>query len=163
MSAEHYRRLILRDVDGLKRQLQAYPDESGIWATPDGIGNSPGNIALHVAGNLQHYIGNVLGGSDYQRDRDTEFVRRNVPLADLVTELDASAEAVDHTLSGLPESRLAELYPESFGETQLVTSRFLAHLCGHLAYHLGQVDYHRRITTGAGAIKGIQGLGPLAD
>jgi uncharacterized damage-inducible protein DinB len=163
MSAESYRRLILRDVDGLKRQLQAYHDESDIWLTPHGIGNSPGNIALHVAGNLQHYIGKVLGDSDYQRDRDSEFARNNVPLSELTADLDAAAAAVNKTLSSLPDSRLTELYPLSFGDVQLITGRFLAHLCGHLAYHLGQVDYHRRITTGAGAVDGIQDFGPLVD
>ena len=163
MSAESYRRLILRDVDGLKRQLQAYHDESDIWVTPHGVSNAPGNIALHIAGNLQYFIGGVLGGSDYQRDRDSELARRNVPLAELVAELDAAAAAVDQALSGFPDSKLPEIYPLSFGDVQLITGRFLAHLCGHLAYHLGQVDYHRRITTGSGAVEGIQGFGPLVD
>jgi len=161
MSAEHYRRLIIRDVSGLIRQIRSYPDESGLWATPGGIANPPGNIALHVAGNLRHNVGHILGGIEYTRDRDAEFSRAEAPARELVAELEAASNAVDATLRGFPDSRLEEAFPMDVGESQLSTGRFLAHICGHLAYHLGQVDYHRRITTGNKALDGIQGLGPL--
>jgi uncharacterized damage-inducible protein DinB len=161
--ANDYRRLILRDVAGIARQLEAYPAESEIWNAPRGIGNPPGNLTLHVAGNLQHFIGHVLGGSNYRRDRDAEFARSEVPLAELLAELDAASRAVDATLANVTDARLAEPYPLEFGEIQLGTGQFLAHLCGHLAYHLGQIDYHRRITTGDGAIPGIQGIESLQN
>ena len=163
MIAEDYRRLIQRDLDGLKRQLHAYSDESDIWAHPAGISNPPGNLALHVAGNLQHFIGHVLGASDYRRDREAEFSRTDVPLRNLISELDAASEAVDNVLAELPDSKMTEPYPLAFGSIQLGTGRFLAHLCGHLAYHLGQIDAHRRITTGDGAVPGIQGIESLGD
>jgi hypothetical protein len=161
MIADDYRRLILRDLDGLKRQLHAYANESGIWTRPAGISNPPGNLALHVAGNLQHFIGHVLGGSDYRRDREAEFARTDVPLGDLVSELDAASEAVDTVLAGLQDSKMTEPYPLAFGDIRLETGRFLAHLCGHLAYHLGQIDVHRRITTEDGSIPGLQGIESL--
>ena len=163
MNAEDCRILLLRDLDGLKRQLQAYPDEISIWAAPEGISNSAGNIALHIAGNLQAFIGAGLGGSGYERDRDSEFSRTSVPLAELEQELDRAAEAVDKTLSALPAETLSAPFPIAFGNVRPVTQRFLTHLCGHLAYHLGQIDYHRRLTTGAGAVKGIQSISALAD
>lgn len=163
MIADDYRRLILRDLDGLKRQLHAYGDESDIWTRPAGISNPPGNLALHVAGNLQHFIGHVLGGSDYQRDREAEFSRTDVPLGELASELDAASEAVDAVLADFPDSKVTEPYPLAFGDIQLETGRFLAHLCGHLAYHLGQIDAHRRITTEDGAVPGIQGIESLGD
>lgn len=163
MSAEHYRRLILRDVDGLIRQIEAYEDEADLWTTPGGVGNSPGNLGLHVTGNLRLFIGHTLGGIEYTRDRDAEFARDDVPRAELVAGLRTAAAAVDQALADFPDDRLDELYPMEFGDARLITGRFLAHLCTHLAYHLGQVDYHRRITTGQGAVSGIQGFRPLTD
>jgi hypothetical protein len=163
MIAEHHRRLILRDVAGLKRQLESYPDESAIWDRSGGIGNPPGNLGLHVAGNLRHFVGHVLGGIDYVRDRDAEFSRRDVPLAEILADLDAAAAAVDSTLRNVPEDRLSEPFPMKFGDVELNTGRFLTHLCSHLAYHLGQVDYHRRITTGGPALPGVMGFEGLVD
>jgi hypothetical protein len=163
MIVEHFRRLILRDVAGLKRQLQAYPEESALWDKTGGIGNPPGNLGLHVAGNLRHFIGNVLGDIAYARDRDAEFSRRDVPLPEIIAALDAAAAAVDATLQDLPDRRLAEPFPLRFGEVELNTGRFLAHLCSHLAYHLGQVDYHRRITTGGPSLPGVLGFEELVD
>jgi uncharacterized damage-inducible protein DinB len=162
VNSEDCRILLLRDLDGLKRQLRAYPDEASIWATPPGISNSAGNIALHVAGNLQSFIGAELGGTEYERDRDSEFTRTAVPLVELELELDGAYEAVDQTLRTLPEGTLAEPFPVAFGKVQPSTQRFLAHLCGHLSYHLGQIDYHRRLTTDTGAAKGIQSISALA-
>ena len=162
MNAEDCRILLLRDLDGLKRQLQAYPDEASIWEMPAGISNSAGNIALHIAGNLQCFIGAELGGTGYERDRDSEFSRSGVSRAELEQELDRAAEAVDKTLSTLPAETLSAPFPITFGNVQPVTQRMLAHLCGHLAYHLGQIDYHRRLTTGTGALKGIQSISALA-
>lgn len=162
MSAEHCRRLIIRDVAGMIHQLRGYPEESAIWSTPGGITNPPGNLALHVAGNLRHNVGHILGGIEYTRDRDGEFSRAGAPVRELVAELEAASNAADATLRGFPDERLEEPFPMDIGGVQMSTGRFLAHICGHLAYHLGQVDFHRRITTGKGAIDGIQGLGPLA-
>jgi len=163
VNAEDFRILLLRDLDGLKRQLQAYPDEASIWAAPEGISNSAGNIALHVAGNLQSFIGAELGGTGYERDRDSEFTRTGVPLVELVQELDRAARAVDETLCALPATALAAPFPVAFGKVQPTTRRFLAHLCGHLSYHLGQIDYHRRLTTDTGAVNGIQSISALAS
>jgi uncharacterized damage-inducible protein DinB len=163
MITEHFRRLILRDVDGLIRQIEAYEDESDLWVVPGGTGNSPGNLALHISGNLRLFIGHVLGGIEYTRDRDAEFSRKEVPRVEVVAGLRTAAEAVDRTLASLPDDRLNEPYSIKFGEDRLITGRFLAHLCTHLAYHLGQVDYHRRIITGQGAVKEIQGIRWLID
>jgi len=163
MTADHYRRLILRDLDGLRQQIEADENEEDLWTTPGGLSNSPGNLALHIEGNLRLFIGHVLGKIHYERDRDAEFTREGVPKAELVAGLEEAARAVDATLRDFDDARLAGTYPIVLGKAQLNTERFLAHLCTHLAYHLGQVDAHRRITTGQGPIEGMQGLAPLAD
>jgi hypothetical protein len=153
------RTLLLRDLASFQQQLEAYPDESLVWATPPGIVNSAGTLALHGAGNLQHFIGARLGGTGYVRDRAAEFGRRGVPRAELVAELSRASAAVDSALADLDPAVLPDEHPDSFTNGKRVTiGLLLVHLAAHLTYHLGQVDYHRRLVTGQGAIAGVVGV-----
>jgi hypothetical protein len=140
--------MLLRELAAVQRSVEAYPDDASLWALPNGLPNAGGTIVLHLAGNLQHYVGTILGGSDYKRDRPAEFAHRDVPRAELLTELANAVAAVERTLPTLREDSLAQPYPESIGGHVLTTGAFLAHLATHLAYHLGQLDYHRRLVTG---------------
>lgn len=158
MTPSDLRLLLLRDLASLRQELEAYPDESQLWATPRGVSNSAGTLALHCAGNLQHFIGACLGGHDYVRDRNGEFQRREVARAELVAGLDAAAQVVKLVLGALDPVRLEEDFPFDFGGRTIPTGRFLLHLATHLAYHLGQVDYHRRVVTGQGALAGVVGI-----
>jgi uncharacterized damage-inducible protein DinB len=142
------RAILLRELKALKRELEAYPDERVIWSTPPGIANSACTLALHLAGNLQAFIGAALGNSGYRRNRQAEFERREVPRAELLAEIDRAIEAVDATLPRLDDERMAAPFPIEFGTLQVTTGDFLIHLATHLAFHLGQVDYHRRLSTG---------------
>lgn len=151
MSGSHstrLRRILLRDLRGAQEQLAAYPDDESVWALPEGVNNSAGTLALHMAGNLRHFIGAQLGGSGFVRDRDAEFSRRDVARADLVTELKAAAEEVEVALTPLDDEALEAEYPLAFGDIRLETGMFVTHLATHLAYHLGQMDLHRRVVTG---------------
>ena len=148
MTAVTVRTLILRELRALKREIEAYPNEKDLWAVPPGITNSAGTLALHLAGNLQHFIGARLGGSDYVRHRDLEFSRRDVPRTELLQGVDAAIAAVEDTFARLSDADLARLYPDELANTKVPTGEFLIHLAVHLGYHLGQVDYHRRIVTG---------------
>jgi hypothetical protein len=76
--------LMSRELRTFERELNAYQTEEQVWLLPPGLPNSGGTLALHAAGNLQHFIGAVLGGSSYVRDRDAEFQRRGVPRAELI-------------------------------------------------------------------------------
>lgn len=140
--------MILRELSALQRSVEAYPDDASIWAMPAGVPNAGGTLVLHLAGNLQHYVGTVLGGSGYRRDRAAEFARRDVPRAELVAEVAAAANAVEYTLPTVSAKTLSTPFPETIGGQVLTTEAFLVHLAAHLAYHLGQLDYHRRIVTG---------------
>jgi uncharacterized damage-inducible protein DinB len=142
------RAILLRELKALKRELEAYPDERVIWSTPPGIANSAGTLALHLAGNLQAFIGAALGNSGYRRNRQAEFERREVPRAELLAEIDQAIEAVDSTLLRLDDDQLTAPFPIEFGTLHVTTGDFLVHLATHLAFHLGQVDYHRRLSTG---------------
>lgn len=140
--------LLVRELSSFKREIEAFPNEADIWAAPPGISNSAGNLALHCAGNLQHFIAAKLGASGYVRDRDSEFSRRNVPRVELLAEIDRAIAAVEATLTKITDADLPTAFPEKLANKLVAADVFLLHLAVHLAYHLGQADYHRRMTTG---------------
>lgn len=154
MNAETASTVILRELRALRREIEAYPDDEAPWRVPPGISNPGGTLALHCAGNLQHYVGAVLGGTGYVRDRAAEFSRRDVPRSEILAELDRAAGAVERTLATLPAGALERPYPEAVAGHIFPCHRFLTQIASHLAYHLGQVDYHRRLVTGDGATVG---------
>ncbi len=147
-SVRDLRRILLRDLDTLRAELEAYPREEQMWEAPEGIRNTAGTLALHLAGNLHHYVGAVLGGMTYVRNRPGEFGDRDVSRAELLARIAGAREAVDRVLAQLPEDRLANPFPVEVAGVRPLTGRFLMHLAVHFGYHLGQLDYHRRIVTG---------------
>jgi len=151
--------LISRELKTLERELNAYQTEEQVWLLPPGLPNSGGSLVLHAAGNLQHFIGTVLGGSPYVRDRDAEFSRRAVPRADLIEELRRADNAVRETLATLDPAVFERPYPLPVANRRLITADFMAHLAAHLAYHAGQMDFHRRIVTGD--VTGVGAVSPL--
>jgi hypothetical protein len=140
--------MLLRELAAVRRSVEAYPDDASLWALPKGLPNAGGTIVLHLAGNLQYFVGAVLGASGYKRDRDAEFARRDVPRGELLAELANTVNAVRGTLPTLHEEALSQPYPVKVGGQVLPTGVVLVHLATHLAYHLGQLDYHRRMVTG---------------
>jgi uncharacterized damage-inducible protein DinB len=156
MLTAHLRATFTRELKALARELQAYPDDASVWRTFPGVANSAGTLTLHLTGNIQHFIGAKLGGSDYQRDRPAEFARRDVPRSDLLKEVDRAIAAVEGTLPKVKEKTLAADYPEALGGRIIRTDELLLHLAAHFGWHLGQVDYHRRMVTGeAGKIGAV--------
>ncbi len=146
--------LLLRDLAGLERELELYPDDASVWREVPGQPNVAGTLTLHLAGNLQHYLGAVLGHTGYLRDREAEFSRRDVPRQQLCQEIAATRQAVQVGLEQVTEARLEDVFPEKIAGSQLTVQLTLLHLTTHLAYHLGQVDYHRRAVTGNSASAG---------
>lgn len=156
-------RLLGRELATLRDELLAYPDDASVWALPTGVPNSAGTLTLHLAGNLRYYVGAQLGATGYVRDRDAEFAQRNVPRDELVQLVERTADEVTRTLAALDPAVLAETYPLEVGGLRLETQRFLFHLEAHFAYHLGQIDYHRRVVTGHSRSVGALPLPALAD
>jgi uncharacterized damage-inducible protein DinB len=161
MSPEFYGGVILRDLRALRREVEAFPDERDLWRVPPGVTNSAGTLALHLAGNIQHYVGALLGKTGYVRDRAAEFARRDVPRAEILTHIDAAIAAVETGLAKLTDATLAADYPEPVAGHTVMTSEWLVHLAVHVGYHLGQVDYHRRIVTGRGETTGTMAIPEL--
>lgn len=137
--------LFERDLAKLKTEVEAYANEGDLWRVEGEIANSAGNLCLHLAGNLRHFFGTVLGGTEYVRDRDAEFASKFVPRAMLLAEVDAAAREVRTVLEKITDEDLQKNYPiEVFGHP-MTTEFFLVHLATHLNYHLGQINYHRRM------------------
>ena len=145
MLTENLAKLFERDLLKLKAEIGNYTDESKCWLVVPGISNSAGNLCLHLLGNLQHFIGGVLGNSGYVRNRPAEFSLKNISVTDMHTSIDITISVVTKTLHGLHQEDLAKEYPEKINEQQFSVELFLLHLLGHLNYHLGQINYHRRL------------------
>ena len=137
--------LFYRDLNKLKTEIMLYTKEENLWITEKNISNTAGNLCLHISGNLNHFIGKQLGGTDYIRDRALEFSAKNVARASLLEGIEETIEMVEETFGKMDPSILNTTYPiEVFGEP-MTTGYFLAHLATHLSYHLGQINYHRRL------------------
>lgn len=150
--AAHLRALITRELRALRQEVEAYPDDASVWAVPAGIANSCGTLVLHLAGNLRAYIGLTIGGIAYERDRPREFSARGLPRSALFREIDAAIDAVNRALPQLTDDALQRKFPLAIGGARVNTQEFLMHCAVHLSYHLGQVDYHRRLTTQTGTV-----------
>jgi len=156
--------LLLRELDALQREVERYPTDEAVWKAIPGVPNVGGTLVLHLTGNLRHFIGATLGRSGYVRDREAEFNLRDVPRRELLSQIAAARGEVAETLRNLPPAILSETYPITVNGVSLPASLFLHHLLAHLAYHLGQIDYHRRASTGDSASANalpLSALGPL--
>lgn len=142
---ESIAQLIDRDLKKLSEEITLYPTEESLWRTAPGITNSAGNLCLHLCGNLQHFFGAVLGKTGYQRNRPSEFSSKDVPKAALLEEIERTRTAVTQTLEHLKPSHLLNEYPEKVFDYPMTSLHFFMHLSAHLNYHLGQVNYHRRL------------------
>ena len=139
-------KLYRRDLEKLISELEAYPNEESLWRVSGEIKNSGGNLALHLIGNLNHFIGVKLGGTDFVRDRDSEFALKNVSRAEIIEKLHHTLAVLEATLPALDSATLEATYPLEVMGYPMTTGYFLIHLYGHLSYHLGQINYHRRLT-----------------
>ena len=137
--------IFIRDLNKLKDEINSFEKEEEIWITPGSIKNSPGNLCLHICGNLNHFIGSVLGKSGYVREREKEFSFKNIPRKELITLINKTISVVTETIESLDQERFDKRYPIDVFGTEMSTEFFLIHLTAHLNYHLGQINYLRRL------------------
>jgi uncharacterized damage-inducible protein DinB len=145
MVIDSLKKLFDRDLDRLKNELSSYKNESNLWEVKKSISNSAGNLSLHILGNLNHFIGAVLGGNGYERDRENEFIKKGVPVNSLLTQIDEVKTTIYNTLQGISEDELLDNFPIDVFGYEMTKLFFLMHLHSHLTYHLGQINYHRRL------------------
>lgn len=144
MNPDTLSQLFARDFEKLETEVYNYSTEENLWIKESGISNSGGNLALHIAGNLEHFFGSVIGKTDYVRDREFEF-NGKVDREELISRIRSARKAVKDVLSEMNPDDFAETYPlEPFGFA-MSTEYFFVHLYSHMGYHLGQVNYHRRL------------------
>lgn len=145
MNIEQIQFFYKRDLEKLKTEINLYNNENNLWIIDKNISNSAGNLCLHLIGNLNHFVGAILGKTDYIRNRDLEFLQKNIPREDLILSIDEVAAIIDKTLEKMTNENLNDDYPEmKFDEIKSI-EYLLLHLQHHLNYHLGQINYHRRI------------------
>jgi uncharacterized damage-inducible protein DinB len=134
-----------RDLPRLAAEIAAYPTESAIWVVPAGISNSAGNLCLHLVGNLNHFIGATLGNTGYVRHRELEFSDKNVPREKLLTAVEQTKVMINEVVNQLTPADFEKNFPLEINGSIISTSFMLTHLVTHLSYHLGQINYHRRL------------------
>ncbi|RTY65051.1 DinB family protein [Flavobacterium sp. LB2P53] len=137
--------LFIRDLNILKSEIESYENESDIWKTQKGIANSAGNLCLHIIGNLNTYIGAQYGKTGYIRNRPLEFSLKDISRAELVSKIEETIVILVNALNTLSEEDLKMEYPLLVLKNKTSTEFILIHLTTHLAYHLGQINYHRRL------------------
>jgi len=137
--------LFSRDLAKLSKQIESFPADELLWQTLPGVINSAGNLALHIEGNLSEFVGRQLGGLPYQRNRDLEFSSKSGTRADLSARLAKLSESIPAVIDGLNADELEKEYPQVVLDRPMSIGEFLIHLYGHLNWHLGQVDYLRRL------------------
>lgn len=145
MVIETLQKLFKRDLEKLKQEISSYKNEQNLWKIEKGIANSAGNLCLHLVGNLNAYIGAVFGKTGYVRNRDLEFSQKNISKDELVKKIEDTIKVVADGLNKLNEDDLEKEYPLFVFAEKTSSGYFLIHLAVHLGYHLGQVNYHRRL------------------
>jgi len=148
--------LFHRDLTRLAQQLPAFTNQDAIWQCAPGITNSAGNLILHLEGNLREYVGRLLGGFPYRRARDEEFAADGIPVVELAARIDHVRRLVPSVVRQLSDAQMQATFPEDPLGSPLSTQQFLIHLLGHLNYHLGQIDYLRRVLTRGNAVQYAQ-------
>lgn len=145
MIIEALKLLFTRDLTRLYTEIKLYKNEAVIWETEKHISNSAGNLCLHLVGNLNTYIGKEIGNTGYVRNREEEFALKNVPKEQLLSMVESTKEIINVSLDKLTETMLENEYPVLVFEEKTTTGYLLIHLATHLTYHLGQINYHRRL------------------
>ena len=153
MFATEIATLFERDLTRLVQELEAFPDTATLWMTAPGISNAAGTLALHVEGGLRHFIGFRIGKIHYTRDRPHEFSARGIAREELIARINAVKTTIPQVIGKLTDAELDAIDPNTGADVAMTVRQWLIHLYGHLNYHVGQIDYLRRVTTGNGAIE----------
>jgi hypothetical protein len=134
-----------RDIRKMIEEVKLFQHEADLWRVQGSIKNSAGNLVLHIIGGTNHFFGATLAKTGYLRNRELEFSRKDVAKEELVAGLEALVPLVSTTLLALTPEQLDADYPLLFDGMKRSTAYITVQLLGHLDYHLGQVNYIRRM------------------
>ena len=145
MLSEILKSLFTRDLIRLRNEIELYKNDENLWRLEGNIANSAGNLCLHLVGNLNTYIGKEIGNTGYTRNRELEFSLKHVSREELLSKIDDTIQVVLTSLDKLDDTLLQHEYPVVVFQDKTTTGYMLVHLATHLSYHLGQINYHRRL------------------
>jgi hypothetical protein len=144
MTPLDFNELYVREIDNLHKEISAYGDERKLWIVSGEIKNSPGNLCLHLLGNVNHFIGATLSKTGYVRNREEEFAVKNISKEKLLADIAAARAMVEKVFNGMNQMEMQKDFPaELFGKRS--TEYMLCYFLGHFMYHLGQINFHRRL------------------
>ncbi|MCK8522832.1 DUF1572 family protein [Aquimarina sp. D1M17] len=133
------------ELNTLITELELYKNEENIWRIDKNVSNSAGNLSLHLIGNLHTYIGKEIGKTGYIRNRELEFSQKNVSRTTLIDGIHETKEMIKKSLLSISDDELRNNYPILKFSKAEANEYLLVHLLKHLTYHLGQINYHRRL------------------
>lgn len=145
MTPLEYKELFVRELDNLNKEISAYEDERKLWSVSGEVKNPSGNLCLHLLGNLNHYLGALLGKTGYVRNRDEEFSAKNISKEKLLEDIVATKAMAEKVFTNMDPAELQKDFPAEFLGKQK-TEYILSYILGHLMYHLGQINYYRRLS-----------------
>ena len=146
MSIETHRQLYRDYLEILKKEMSLYKDEKNIWKTEGEVKNSSGNLCLHICGNLNHFFGATIGNTGYVRDRDSEFSKKGLSREELLKGVDDTIEMMEKIFDNLNDEKVNEEYPNDWFGKNVSIGYVITRLVSHLSYHVGQINYNRRLT-----------------
>lgn len=123
----------------LRAAVEALP-ASKLWWRPNDASNSVGNLLLHLAGNVQQWIVDGVGGAQHVRDRPGEFNARE---GDDASTLLANLERVVDDAVRVIQALRAEDLPQrrTIQGRDVTVLEAVLHVTEHFSMHLGQVIY----------------------
>ena len=142
---DDFRKVFERDIKKLRQEIASYTNDERMWHIEKGIANSAGNLCLHLVGNLKTYVGKDLGNIPYARNREAEFSEKGLKKQELLEMIDSTLMTVSKTFDNLEDARLRDDFPAMVFKEKTTVAYMLIHLAAHLEYHLGQINYHRRL------------------
>ncbi len=145
MLIQPYLEFFLRDLEKVKDEISRYTNENDIWTVKGDIQNSAGTLTLHLIGNLKHFVGAQIGLTGYVRNRDQEFADRNIPREKLLAEIEEVIAMLKKVLPTVKDEDFSKEFPVEMYGAKRNTGYILLSLSTHFCYHLGQIDYHRRL------------------
>lgn len=133
--ARYFRHLAAR----VEKAATAVPEDR-LWVKPFSFGNSIGHLVLHLTGNLNHYVGALVAGTGYVRDREYEFVDpATYPRRELLARFHETVDMVVRTIESQDEAGFVTTVE---AQEPIRTRLGLFLVCAaHLNNHIGQMSY----------------------
>jgi len=142
---KEFQKFFRENLQSLHNEINSFEHEEDLWEIKGTIKNPPANIAMHMCGNLKHYIGHGIGNNGYIRNRDLEFSIKGLSKEQILNEINSTIEALDAVFEKLTYDDLLKNYEHDYyGENKKIAF-VLSILSQHLGYHLGQINYYRRL------------------